>query len=255
MASWIYQIFESSPAIATQLQQFAVCSRGAPAECRRRWPPRSTVQLRPILRSDSMAEVAPPGPPEEREHKERAQAFLSTDEDQHNELAAVDVDDELVEEPTSPEKISLRVPQSLDCGNDGVDKSSSLMALIGMIGNKRGIIGNKDGATIALINAVKRGRTPEVSLLLEGKVNPNAATRNGTTPIMEAARQGNQCVLRMLLDNDGIEIDATRPEDELYRMHSLPPGAHQGRPRLRHGAGEAPDARRGRRPGATGAAT
>ena len=96
-----------------------------------------------------MAEVAPPGSPEECEHRERVQAVLSTDEGQHNELAAVDVDDELVEEPTSPEKISrLRVPQSLDCGDDGVDKSSSLMALIGMIGNKRGIIGNKLGAKV-----------------------------------------------------------------------------------------------------------
>ncbi len=92
----------------------------------------------------------PTGPPAACAHRERVQAFLSTDEDQHNELAAGDVDDELVEEPTSPEKISrLRVPQSLDCGDDGVDKSSSLMALIG---NKRGIIGNKDGATIALIS-------------------------------------------------------------------------------------------------------
>jgi hypothetical protein len=42
-----------------------------------------------------MAEVAPPGPPEECEHRERVQAFLSTDEDQHNELAVGDVDDEL----------------------------------------------------------------------------------------------------------------------------------------------------------------
>jgi hypothetical protein len=41
--NWIYQIFESSaPAIATQQQKFADCSRGAPAGCRRRWPTRST---------------------------------------------------------------------------------------------------------------------------------------------------------------------------------------------------------------------
>jgi hypothetical protein len=93
-------VVRCAPAIASaaaQLQQFAGCSRGAPAECRRRWP--LVVQLRPLLRAGSMAEVAPPGSPEECEHRERVQAVLSTDEGQHNELAAVDVDDELVEEP------------------------------------------------------------------------------------------------------------------------------------------------------------
>jgi len=68
------------------------------------------------------------------------------------------------------------------------------------------------GSISALLAAVFRKHEAIALMLLERGANPNAVDAKGTSPLMEAAWQGNINLIRALIAN-GANVNYTRPFD------------------------------------------